>query len=297
MTKKNLLFCDLYELYIQNCSLRLKENTLLTKKYIFSSRILPYFGSMEITCIKPLDIQLWQNHLATYNFSTSYLTLITQQLSSFFNFAILYEYLQTNPCRNLLKRSNTRKTGKTFWTLDEYKQFISSISNAPRLHCAFQLLFWGGLRVGELLALTAQDYDLNSKSLHITKSYQRLNKRDIITSPKNLSSYRTVTLPAFLAYELQHLFILSSTTFRLFPYTKYSLRRYMLHYCRISGIDYICIHNLRHSHASLLFELGFSHKLISERLGHKKVETTINIYSHLYPNKQVALAKQLDELN
>lgn len=56
----------------------------------------------------------------------------------------------------------------------------------------------------------------------------------------------------------------------------------------------IRVHDLRHSHASMLIELGFSPLEIANRLGHEKVETTLNTYAHLYPNKQTKLAERLD---
>ena len=64
--------------------------------------------------------------------------------------------------------------------------------------------------------------------------------------------------------------------------------------CKASGVKRIRVHDIRHSHASLLVEMGFSPLLIAERLGHEKVQTTMDTYSHLYPNKQVEVARQLD---
>ena len=58
----------------------------------------------------------------------------------------------------------------------------------------------------------------------------------------------------------------------------------------------IRIHDIRHSHASLLVEMGFSPLLIAERLGHERVQTTMETYSHLYPNKQIEVARQLDDI-
>ena len=63
---------------------------------------------------------------------------------------------------------------------------------------------------------------------------------------------------------------------------------------KLSGIKKIRIHDLRHSHASLLIELGFTPKEIAERLGHENIETTLNTYSHLYPNKQERMADRLE---
>lgn len=66
--------------------------------------------------------------------------------------------------------------------------------------------------------------------------------------------------------------------------------------CEKSSVKEIRIHDLRHSHASLLIELGFSPLLIKERLGHENIQTTLDTYSHLYPNKGASIADKLDDL-
>ncbi len=81
---------------------------------------------------------------------------------------------------------------------------------------------------------------------------------------------------------------------RLFPYTMHFLHHEMEQGCKKSGVKKIRIHDLRHSHASLLVEMGFSPLLIAERLGHEHVQTTMDTYSHLYPNKQTEVAQRLD---
>ena len=63
---------------------------------------------------------------------------------------------------------------------------------------------------------------------------------------------------------------------------------------KVAGLNPIRIHDLRHSHASLLIEMGFNILMVSQRLGHEKVETTWQTYAHLYPDKEKMLAAQLD---
>jgi integrase len=86
-------------------------------------------------------------------------------------------------------------------------------------------------------------------------------------------------------------------TDRIFNFTKHFLTHEMKRGCKLSGVKKIRLHDLRHSHASLLIELGFSPLLIAERLGHEKVETTLNTYSHLYPNKQNQVIEALEKIN
>ena len=81
---------------------------------------------------------------------------------------------------------------------------------------------------------------------------------------------------------------------RLFYFTKHFLTYEMDAGCKASGVKRIRVHDLRHSHASLLIELGFSPLLVSERLGHESVQTTLETYSHLYPNKQEEVVSRLE---
>lgn len=139
--------------------------------------------------------------------------------------------------------------------------------------------------------------DFEKKTLTVNKSYQRLGREDIITTPKTPKSIRTIPIPDGLCNCLQeymsHCYGLQKDD-RLFPYTKSFLYHEMEYGCKASGVKRIRVHDIRHSHASLLVEMGFSPLLIAERLGHEKVQTTMDTYSHLYPNKQVEVARQLD---
>ena len=153
------------------------------------------------------------------------------------------------------------------------------------------------MRIGELLALTMEDIDFDGQIITISKSYQRIQGRDIVTPPKTQKSNRQVTIPLFLAEELEEycnkLYGIMAED-RIFQFTKSYMEHELLRGIRESGVKRIRLHDLRHSHASLLVEMGFPPLAIAERLGHEKVETTLNTYSHLYPNKQAELAQQLD---
>ena len=184
-----------------------------------------------------------------------------------------------------------------FWTGEEFRRFIDSVMNKRLSYMAFMTLYWTGMRLGELLALNPKDVDLEKRTIAITKSYQRLGKKDVITPPKTSKSKRVVTIPEFLAADIKDymdsLYDLQEDD-RMFPITKYYLEHEMQRGIKESGVKRIRVHDLRHSHASMLIELGFSPLEIANRLGHEKVETTLNTYAHLYPNKQTKLAERLD---
>ena len=93
-----------------------------------------------------------------------------------------------------------------FWTKEEYLKFIDAMMDKPMLYYAFEILYWCGIREGELLALRPADFDFEKKTLRINKSYQRLQGKDVITTPKTKKSNRVIQMPDFLCAEIQDYF-------------------------------------------------------------------------------------------
>ena len=296
----NTSFSSFASIYLKDMEIRLRKSTMLTKRQVIENRLVSYFGNKPITEIGPVDIRAWQNWLLEHSgYSPTYLKAIHNQLSAMFNYAVKYYGLPQNPSHKCGPiGSDTRHTVNS-WTKDAFDLFIGSNQDNPVSYTAFLTLYYTGMRIGELLALTLEDLDTKEKSIHITKSLQRIHREDIITPPKTAKSKRDISIPDFLCTQLNKYITqnkLESGESRLFSFTKYFLHKEIRRGCALSGVPLIRIHDIRHSHASLLIELGFSPLLIAERLGHEKVETTLNIYSHLYPHKQEAISQKLDEI-
>jgi len=183
-----------------------------------------------------------------------------------------------------------------FWTKDEYLKFADAMMDKPISYYAFEILYWCGLRMGELLALTPADFDFDKETVSVTKSYQRISGKDIITEPKTQKSNRTISMPKVLNEEmheyLQMLYGIQSTD-RIFPVTKSYLHHEMDRGSKVSGVKRIRIHDIRHSHVSLLVEMGFSALAIADRVGHESIDITYR-YAHLFPTKQTEIANKLD---
>lgn len=290
----DMKFEDFWKMYCADMETRLREHTMRTKKYIVELKILPYFGNKRVNDITAADIRQWQNELIKMGYSPTYLKTINNQLSAIFNYAVRYYDLKSNPCVKAGSMGKSKAEEMDFWTGEEFRKFIDSVMNKRLSYMTF---YWTGMRMGELLALNSKDIDLEKRTISITKSYQRLGKKDVITPPKTPKSKRVITIPEFLAADIKDymdsLYDLQEND-RLFPITKYYLEHEMQRGIKESGVKRIRVHDLRHSHASMLIELGFSPLEIANRLGHEKVETTLNTYAHLYPNKQTKLAERLD---
>jgi integrase len=150
--------------------------------------------------------------------------------------------------------------------------------------------------VGELLALAPADFDFEKNTASVTKSYQRLRGKDVIADPKTPKSKRVIQIPEFLSEEIQE-YIESlygcAATDRLFPVTKSYLHHEMTRGAKEQGIKRIRIHDIRHSHISLLIEMGFSAVAIADRVGHESIDITYR-YAHLFPSRQREIADKLN---
>ena len=159
------------------------------------------------------------------------------------------------------------------------------------------MLYWCGIREGELLALTPGDFNFKAGTVSINKSYQRLHGEDVITTPKTKKSIRTIKMPKFLCEEMrkyiQSLYGVKKKD-RIFPVTKNYLYHAMDRGCRASGVKRIRVHDIRYSHVSLLIDMGFSAVAIADRVGHESIDITYR-YAHLFPSKQAEMANKLDD--
>ena len=183
-----------------------------------------------------------------------------------------------------------------FWTKAEYQRFADAMMDKPISYYAFEMLYWCGIREGELLALTPADFDFEAGTVKISKSYQRLHGEDVITTPKTKKSNRTIKMPNFLCDEMKDylgmLYGIKKKE-RIFTITKSYLHHEMDRGAKEAGIKRIRIHDLRHSHISLLIDMGFSAVAIADRVGHESIEITYR-YAHLFPSKQTEMADKLD---
>lgn len=298
---------SLYTLYMEDCGSRLKPTTFSNKEFLFDKHVLPYLGNLKIDRISPKDIRKWQNTLLTKTqdngkpYSQTYLKTVNNQVSALFNYGVKYYGMKSNPCRQAGAMGKKKADSMQFWTQEEFETFLATVADKPQSVVMFSLLFWTGMRSGELLALTPEDFDFDTCTVSITKNYARLNGEDLIMEPKTPKSRRVILLPATISKMVQdylkQLYAIQPTD-RIFggQEGKHILQYEMSRGCKLAGVKKIRIHDLRHSHASMLIELGYSPLLIAERLGHENIETTLETYSHLYPNKQSELATKLETM-
>ncbi len=300
----NMTFSSFVERYSEDVKNRLKENTWQTKEHILRTKILPYFGNRKIGEIQSKDVIAWQNEMINMRdgngkpYSPVYLKTLHNQLSALFNHAVKYYGLHDNPAAKVGNMGKERNREMLFWTQEEYAKFAEEMMDKPVSYYAFEMLYWCGIREGELLALTPEDFDFDKGTVSISKTYNRINGRDVITDPKTPKSNRVVRMPDFLVEEMRdymHRLYKIGPKDRLFEISKHYLHHEMDRGAAAAGVKRIRIHDLRHSHISLLIQLGYSAVAIADRVGHESIDITYR-YAHLFPSTQGEMAKSLNNL-
>lgn len=285
--------------YLSDVKPRVKLQTYNLKERILRLKIVPFFENKQLNQITSEDILSWQNELLLQNLSRTYLRTIHNNMWAIFNHAVRYYGLQNNPCSASKKLGNPKPKKLNFWTLDEYLKFIDVVrKELPGMYpVLYEVLFFSGARLGEILALTFDD--ITNEGIDINKTYYRYHKEDHITEPKSEKSIRTVSLPAFVMNELNVYMksIYNPTPIdRIFPITHRPVESHLNALSKKAGVKKIRVHDLRHSHAALLIRQGVTPYAIKERLGHESITTTLNTYGALYPDADANIATMINNL-
>lgn len=179
------------QLYKRDRQPRIKDSTFQMKENIIDTKITPFFGKKPLREISTLDVMHWQNMLLGYRdpitnkpYCKSYLKTIHNQLSAIFNHAVRFYKLNENPAALVGNMGTNTGIKMNFWTKEEYRKFAEYMMDDLVGYYAFQVLYWCGLREGEMLALTPSDVDLENKTISVNKTLFRKNGKDIFTAPK-----------------------------------------------------------------------------------------------------------------
>ena len=290
----NVTLNMLAEKYLEDYKVNRKPSSYLAIRARLHEHILPSMGRLLLPDITPFRIKEWQNHLKAKSLSDSMIRSVNVAFSTLLNYAIKYFNLPANPFSKTGKTGAIRKK-TNFWELDEFLK-VSALFKRPEDVVVFNLLFWSGMRIGELEALTESDFDFSSNTISISKSYNPGLK--ILQTPKTPSAIRTITMPQAVMDAVKGFFKAFATLpqypFQICRRETYRMRLYA--YAREADVKEITLHDLRHSHASYLIHHSIaSLPTIAERLGHSSAAITLATYSHMYHDSDADIAKSMNE--
>ncbi len=306
-------FDELYSLYKKKAETELAPSSFYDLNWIFDKFVLPYFHDKALPTVTKADYTVWQNELWSMKkdngepYAQKYLNKIRSMFITFLSW-VEETYDIPNLYRQIKKpKRKEQKKEMQIWELDEFIKFQNVIDDVL-WKTFFMSLFYSGCRVGEILALSDDDVILNNGiysfriSKNITRKSVNPNQSYVVSAPKTNSSNRIVSLPAIMTEQIQQYLEykqannISGEFFfggdNPIPQTTYG--RYFQKYTDAAGIKKIRIHDLRHSHVSMLIHLNVPITAISKRLGHSSIDMTLKKYAHCYSDSETVILNAID---
>ena len=301
----------------------LKSTTAYGIKGVLDKHIFIFFKEYKLHSIKINIINKWidaieknNNTIKSKNRVIGYAKMLFDYAADNYNFdRKISSKIQKFKVEEI---SGLKESKWNFLTYDEFKQFINVVDN-KYYYLIFSFLYYTGLRIGEASALNWTDIDFENKTLSINKTLSNKigNGSYKILAPKTENSNRIIDLDDNLIELLKKHYKEES---KIYKFTKNmfifgnmnhlsttTLRRYLNKYLKLSGIkskrinykegeSIITIHGFRHSHASLLINLGLDFKDVAERLG-DTVEMVQNTYYHMFPTRKSKTVNAINNYN
>ena len=309
---QNPTFAEVADLWLSSYKSTVKPTTYQGVKIKLDVMIDLYFTDMKIQQITVAYCQKVAIELSNrYILYTNYYSVI----SRIFKYATSIDIIKSNPLDKIIKPKNRPlKVKENYYTKQELTDFLKVCKEncKPVEYTFYHLLAFTGLRIGEAIGLMWSDVDFENKRLNISRTAVMIGKEQTVQDPKTKRSKRVITLDnetlnvlklwkrqqikeyfqAGKAYQhdSNYIFTNNKGKWLLTATMKVKLSSF---FCKHNELKKITPHGFRHTHASLLFEAGITAKIISDRLGHNNVQTTLDMYTHINDNQRVEVVDQL----
>lgn len=287
----NITFEKLWDLWYESRRFKVSEKTIYTINNQKNKYIMPFFGHLQVKKIHTALIQDYFNNTLAPLYSEATMNQTRTYLKSALEYAVDLDLLIKNPCKKVKVPKKDKKEA-TFLEKEELNMFLEVAKNKLKkiYYVYIRLLAMTGARRGEIGALLWSDIDFKNKTININKtiSQDKTGTKIYGKKTKTLSSKRIVTvddLTMELLCELKNeQKILSIHVFTITNYTH--VYRQVKQCAKEIGIEELRVHDLRHTHTTLLLEAGVAIKVVQERLGHSNINTTLNLYAKVTKNQR-----------
>jgi integrase len=292
---------------------QVRAGTFRSYEWLVNKHIVPHIGKVVLSKLQPRHLQKLYTELQEGDDAISNRSILHAHriLHQALDQAMKWGMVQRNVAK-LVDPPKPRRMEMQVWDEDQLEAFLE-FSRRSRYHIAFALLASTGMRVGEALALTWDNVDFDAKKIRVTRALSYTGKGYKFEEPKTDSGRRSIDLPpsmvaalkkhkatqaeerlrAGTAWQENGLVICTSIGT---PVLQHNLRMLFARMVKNAGLPPIRLHDLRHTHATILLKKGVHPKIVQERLGHSDITVTLNTYSHVIPGLQEAAALAIDSI-
>lgn len=312
LTDYSVSFETVYNEWLSIKKRLVKSTTFYSLNKSLNKHILTFFKEYKLHSVKINKINEWYHFLDSQSTTEKHKNLMISYLKEILTYAKdNYDFDPKVVSKIQKKRieisdEKLKDAEWNFWTNEEFNRFIKIVDD-PLYNKIFTFLYYTGLRLGEMIALTWNDIDLNRKELYIRHNFTNKlgNGKYEILLPKTKNSIRTIHLDRLTANMMkehynqeQRIYNFSENMF-IFgnqnPIRPTTFARKLNNYIEIAHVKKITPHGFRHSHASLLIDLGCDSREVANRLG-DTVQIVEKTYYHMFPQKAKNTVIAIDKL-
>lgn len=312
INQDNSTFDEIIDLFIENRTNTINVKPTTLYNYRNKKTYLQPLLNVKLKDFNINHYDNWKKYVNELNISTRYKNDILKFLKSVMNYATTWhEFNFVKIYSKMTNFTNSAEIEKEmmYFTYDQFKQFLS-VEESLQFRVTFEILYYCGLRKGELRGLTWSNIDFDNKTLSVKKQITDRGgsvKDFVFSTPKTKSSIRTLPLNKKLLEDLKTLkdemsqlsgfnnnwFVISDA----FPLASNTISYRKNRNCELAGVPQIRIHDFRHSCASLLVNNGANITVVAKYLGHTKIEETLNTYTHLFNSALNEVVELIDKLD
>ncbi|MCL6633429.1 MAG: site-specific integrase [Alicyclobacillus herbarius] len=292
---------------------QIRPGTWRSYSWLVERHVIPRIGHLQLGKLRPSHLQKLYTEMQSGDEPLSKQSVLNAHriLHQALDRAVKWGHVPRNVA-DAVDPPKPQRQEMRVWNEDELNTFLDT-ARSSRYHTAFVLLSSTGMRVGELLALRWDSVDLDAGILRVVRAYSYTGKGYRLEEPKTDAGRRSITLPPSVTELLRrhrtvqaqerlragslwenHDLVICTTLGR--PVLQHNLRMLFQRLIRTAGLPRIRLHDLRHTHATILLKRGVHPKVVQERLGHSDISVTLNTYSHVVPGLQAAAAKAIDSI-
>lgn len=302
-TRKDILLDELFKIYIEFRSINIRITTLKGNKDKYRIHIQPDFGQFLLSSIEPNEIRDWKIKFVKIGFGEDYTNQTIMVFRNILKFGIDRDYHINKKLISELDKVKIQTIPKEreILTYDEIDKFLKTFElddpTEKLYHDYFYAFSRSGMRPNEFRGLQVKDLKKDRINVNHDITSKIIGEGDIIQPCKNDYSVREVIMPKEIMdmlyartkdYEANDFIFGKSKALR-----ETNIRRQLDSHLKLAGLKHITIYGFRHSHATHLIRNGAMIKVVSKRLGHKDIQTTLNTYQHLLDEDQESVIKLL----